>query len=78
MIDFTNYVLFIISTIYRLVRSRGSDQSLKNMQPEDISDPPVEEQFAEISFPSSAGMSPYISLKIKKRHYEHHMIETHR
>jgi len=28
--------------------------------------------------PSSAGMSPCISLKIKKRHYEHHMIETHR
>ena len=28
--------------------------------------------------PSSAGVSPYISLKIKKRHYEHHMIETHR
>jgi hypothetical protein len=25
-----------------------------------------------------AGMSPYISLKIKKRHYEHHMIETHK
>ncbi len=25
-----------------------------------------------------AGMSPYISLKIKKRHYEHHMIEAHR
>jgi hypothetical protein len=25
-----------------------------------------------------AGMSPYISLKIKKRHYEHHMTETHR
>ncbi len=24
-----------------------------------------------------AGMSPYISLKIKKRHYEHHMIEAH-
>ncbi len=24
-----------------------------------------------------AGMSPYISLKIKKRHYEYHMIETH-
>ncbi len=25
-----------------------------------------------------AGMSPYISLKIKKRHYEHHMIEAHK
>jgi hypothetical protein len=25
-----------------------------------------------------AGMSPYISLKIKKRHYEHHMTETQR
>jgi hypothetical protein len=24
-----------------------------------------------------AGMSPYISLKIKKRHYEYHMIEIH-
>jgi hypothetical protein len=24
------------------------------------------------------GMSPYISLKIKKRHYEHHMIEAHK
>jgi hypothetical protein len=24
-----------------------------------------------------AGMSPYISLKIKKRHYEYHMIDTH-
>ncbi len=24
-----------------------------------------------------AGMSPYISLKKKKRHYEYHMIETH-
>jgi hypothetical protein len=23
-------------------------------------------------------MSPYISLKIKKRHYEHHMIEAHK
>jgi hypothetical protein len=29
-------------------------------------------------FSSSAGVSPCISLKIKKRHYEHHMIETHR
>jgi hypothetical protein len=29
-------------------------------------------------FFSSAGVSPYILLKIKKRHYEHHMIETHR
>ncbi len=27
--------------------------------------------------PYLAGMSPYISLKIKKRHYEYHMIETH-
>ncbi len=25
-----------------------------------------------------AGLSPYISLKIKKRHYEHHMIEAHK
>jgi hypothetical protein len=25
-----------------------------------------------------AGMSPYISLKIKKRHFEHHMIEAHK
>ncbi len=25
-----------------------------------------------------AGMSLYISLKIKKRHYEHHMIEAHK
>ncbi len=25
-----------------------------------------------------AGMSPYISLKIKKRHYEHHIIEAHK
>jgi hypothetical protein len=25
-----------------------------------------------------AGMSPYISLKIKKRRYEHHMIEAHK
>ncbi len=25
-----------------------------------------------------AGMSPYISLKIKKRHYKHHMIEAHK
>jgi hypothetical protein len=25
-----------------------------------------------------AGMCPYISLKIKKRHYEHHMIEAHK
>ncbi len=25
-----------------------------------------------------AGMSPYISLKIKKRHYEHHVIEAHK
>ncbi len=29
-------------------------------------------------FPSSAGVSPCISLKIKKRHNKHHMIETHR
>ncbi len=29
-------------------------------------------------FSSSVGMSPCISLKIKNRHYEHHMIETHR
>ncbi len=25
-----------------------------------------------------SGMSPYISSKIKKRHYEHHMIEAHK
>jgi len=25
-----------------------------------------------------AGISPYISLKIKKSHYEHHMIEAHK
>jgi hypothetical protein len=30
------------------------------------------------SFSYLAGMSPYISLKIKKRHYEHHMIEAHK
>ncbi len=30
-----------------------------------------------INFPSSAGVSPCISLKIKKRHNEHRMIETH-
>jgi hypothetical protein len=29
-------------------------------------------------FSSSAGVSLCISLKIKKRHYEHHMTETHR
>jgi len=29
-------------------------------------------------FSNLAGMSPYISLKIKKRHYEHHMIEAHK
>ncbi len=29
-------------------------------------------------FSSSAGVSPCISLKIKKRHYEHYIIETHR
>ena len=36
----------------------------------------------EVSAPGKlsylAGMSPYISLKIKKRHYEHHMIEAHK
>jgi hypothetical protein len=31
-----------------------------------------------IKFSYLAGMSPYISLKIKKRHYEHHMIEAHK
>ncbi len=30
------------------------------------------------TFSYLAGMSPYISLKIKKRHYEHHMIEAHK
>jgi hypothetical protein len=30
------------------------------------------------SFSYLEGMSPYISLKIKKRHYEHHMIEAHK
>jgi hypothetical protein len=33
---------------------------------------------ASKSFSYLAGMSPYISLKIKKRHYEHHMIEAHK
>ncbi len=28
-------------------------------------------------YPSSDGVSPCISLKIKKRHYEYQMIETH-
>jgi hypothetical protein len=33
---------------------------------------------SEWNFSYLAGMSPYISLKIKKRHYEHHMIEAHK
>ncbi len=32
----------------------------------------------KVIFSYLAGMSPYISLKIKKRHYEHHMIEAHK
>ncbi len=32
----------------------------------------------EEAFSYLAGMSPYISLKIKERHYEHHMIEAHK
>jgi hypothetical protein len=35
-------------------------------------------RFLGIDFSYLAGMSPYISLKIKKRHYEHHMIEAHK
>jgi hypothetical protein len=38
--------------------------------------PPAPSEEQEI-FSHLAGMSPYISLKIKKRHYEYHMIETH-
>jgi hypothetical protein len=34
--------------------------------------------FFDIMISYLAGMSPYISLKIKKRHYEHHMIEAHK
>ncbi len=34
--------------------------------------------FIIVNFSHLAGMSPYISLKIKKRHYEHHMIEAHK
>jgi hypothetical protein len=36
---------------------------------------PGSTEYTEFSY--LAGMSPYISLKIKKRHYEYHMIETH-
>ena len=36
------------------------------------------ESGTNLQFSYLAGMSPYISLKIKKRHYKHHMIEAHK
>ncbi len=39
---------------------------------------PLEESDPARCFSYLAAMSPYISLKIKKRHYEHHMIEAHK
>jgi hypothetical protein len=35
-------------------------------------------KYSTVQYSYLAGMSPYISLKIKKRHYEHHMIEAHK
>jgi len=34
-------------------------------------------QCYQVKFSYFSGREPYISLKIKKRHYEHHMTETH-
>ncbi len=36
------------------------------------------EELSLLSFSYLGGMSPYISLKIKKRYYEHHIIEAHK
>ncbi len=65
----------LLATAALWVRFQTSLKNTKGRHKQRISQHTVARQKI---FSYLAGMSPYISLKIKKRHYEHHMIEAHK